>query len=208
MLYAGNHRASARILFSNSVLRSTHKRHFSTAMRVSMSMFCDIRLLITVRCVSFSIKAAVNSHKAHNRFCPGSPHFSSPSFWTRSAKHRNNGLLTNKLTLSSILMTDIRPDHRGVISGLLSLSRNLGLITGASVMGALFTLASTTTDITTARPEAVANGMRITFVVAAVLIVVAIPIVVGSRALGPATTEGHVRPRSQHEAWRSHGHNE
>ena len=80
-------------------------------------------------------------------------------------------------------MTDIRPDQRGVISGMLNLSRNLGLITGASVMGAVFALASATTDITTARPEAVATGMRITFAVAAVLIVVALAIAAGSRAL-------------------------
>jgi EmrB/QacA subfamily drug resistance transporter len=80
-------------------------------------------------------------------------------------------------------MTDIRPDQRGVISGMLNLSRNLGLITGASVMGAVFALASATIDITTARPEAVATGMRITFAVAAVLIVVALAIAVGSRAL-------------------------
>ncbi len=81
------------------------------------------------------------------------------------------------------IMTDIRPDQRGVISGLLNLSRNLGLITGASVMGAVFAVASATTDITTASPEAAAAGMRMTFAVAAVLIVVAIAIAVGSRAL-------------------------
>ena len=80
-------------------------------------------------------------------------------------------------------MTDIRPDLRGVISGLLNLSRNLGLITGASVMGAVFALASRTIDITTARPEAVATGMRSTFAVAAILIVVALVIAVGGRAL-------------------------
>ena len=75
---------------------------------------------------------------------------------------------------NTAVMTDIRPDQRGVISGMLNLSRNLGLITGASVMGAVFALASATTDITTARPEAVATGMRITFAVAAILIVVAL----------------------------------
>jgi MFS family permease len=84
---------------------------------------------------------------------------------------------------NTAVMTDIRPDQRGVISGMLNLSRNLGLITGASVMGALFALASATTDITTARPEAVAAGMRFTFAVAAVLIVVALAIAVGSRTL-------------------------
>ena len=80
-------------------------------------------------------------------------------------------------------MTDIRPEQRGVISGMLNLSRNLGLITGASVMGAVFALASATIDITAAIPEAVATGLRITFAVAALLIVVALVIAVGSRAL-------------------------
>jgi EmrB/QacA subfamily drug resistance transporter len=84
---------------------------------------------------------------------------------------------------NTAVMTEIRPDQRGVISGMLNLSRNLGLITGASVMGAVFALASATIDITTASPEAVATGMRITFAVAAILIVVALALAVGSRAL-------------------------
>ena len=75
---------------------------------------------------------------------------------------------------STVFMTGIRPDQRGIISAMLSLSRNLGLITGASAMGAVFAIASMTADITKARPEAVATGMRITFAVAAILIVVAI----------------------------------
>jgi MFS family permease len=81
---------------------------------------------------------------------------------------------------NTAVMTDIRPDQRGVISGMLNLSRNLGLITGGSVMGAVFALASAANDITTARPDAVATGMRITFAVAAILIVVALTIAVGS----------------------------
>ncbi|MHB1201227.1 MAG: MFS transporter [Polaromonas sp.] len=84
---------------------------------------------------------------------------------------------------NTAVMTDIRPDQRGVISGLLSLSRNLGLITGASAMGAVFAFAAATTDITTAHPEAVATGMRITFAVAAMLVVAALAIAAGSRAL-------------------------
>ena len=80
-------------------------------------------------------------------------------------------------------MSGLRPDQRGVISGLLNLSRNLGLITGASVMGAVFALAAGTTDIMTAPPDAVAAGMRITFAVAAGLIVIALGIAVGGRAL-------------------------
>ena len=41
-------------------------------------------------------------------------------------------------------MTDVRPGRRGVVPGMLNLSYNPGLITGASVMGAMVALASTT----------------------------------------------------------------
>jgi MFS family permease len=82
------------------------------------------------------------------------------------------------------VMANIRPDQRGVVSGMLNLSRNLGLITGASAMGAVFAFASAASDITVAPSEAVATGMRITFAVAAVLVVVALAIAAGGRALG------------------------
>jgi len=84
---------------------------------------------------------------------------------------------------STAVMTDIRSDQTGVISGTLKLSRNFWLITGASVMGAAFAYASTPIDITTARLEAVATGMRIRFAVAAILIVVALAIASVSHAL-------------------------
>jgi MFS family permease len=83
---------------------------------------------------------------------------------------------------NTIVMTTSRPEQRGVISGLLNLSRNLGLITGASVMGAVFALGSATTISMAAHPEAVAAGMRLTFAVAAVLIVVALAIASVSHA--------------------------
>ncbi|MEQ1524539.1 MAG: MFS transporter, partial [Aestuariivirga sp.] len=84
---------------------------------------------------------------------------------------------------NTVVMMEVRADQRGVMSGLLNLSRNLGLITGASLMGAVFAFASAAPDITIASPEAVASGMRITFAVAGVLIVMALAIAVGSRAL-------------------------
>ncbi len=84
---------------------------------------------------------------------------------------------------NTAIMTGADADKRGVISGMLSLSRNLGLVTGASVMGAVFAMASATTDISTAQPGSVAAGMRITFAVAAAIIVAAIAISLGSRAL-------------------------
>lgn len=77
---------------------------------------------------------------------------------------------------NTAVMTSIPPEQRGVVSGLLGLSRNLGLITGASVMGAVFALGSVGTNILQAKPEAIATGMRMTFAVAAVLIVTAIAI--------------------------------
>jgi len=82
---------------------------------------------------------------------------------------------------NTTVMMDIDADQRGVVSGMLNLSRNLGLITGASFMGAVFALASGAI-VTTAPPEAVAAGMQITFVVAAILIVVALAL--GGRAAG------------------------
>ena len=87
---------------------------------------------------------------------------------------------------NTAVMTNIRPDQRGVISGLLNLSRNLGLITGASLMGAVFAFGATT-NILTAHPTSVVAGMRLTFTVAAGLIVIALVIAAASQALSRRT---------------------
>ena len=84
---------------------------------------------------------------------------------------------------NTAVMADVPPDRRGVISGMLNLSRNLGLVTGASVMGAVFALASAASDIATAPTEAVASGMRVTFAVAAGLILLAVVIALAGRVL-------------------------
>lgn len=88
---------------------------------------------------------------------------------------------------NTAVMRDVAPDQRGVIAGLLSLSRNLGLVSGASAMGAVFVLATGTSDIASAHPGAVASGMRFTFAAATLLIVVALAIAAASRALAPRT---------------------
>ena len=82
---------------------------------------------------------------------------------------------------NTAVMSGVEADRRGVISGMLNLSRNLGLISGASFMGTIFALASASTDLSGAPPEAVAGGMRLTYAVAAALIVVAI--VIAAKAL-------------------------
>lgn len=84
---------------------------------------------------------------------------------------------------NTAVMKDVPSDRRGAISGLLNLSRNLGLITGTSVMGAVFAFAAGASEITQAGPEPVAWGMRITFAVAAGLIVVALIVVTVSRGI-------------------------
>ena len=86
---------------------------------------------------------------------------------------------------NTAVMQDVGKDQRGVVSGMLSLSRNLGLITGASVMGVVFALAAGTSDMAAAHPEDIATGMRTTFAVATTLIVVALVIAIKSQSRAP-----------------------
>lgn len=83
---------------------------------------------------------------------------------------------------NTTVMMDVDPAQRGVISGLLNLSRNLGLVTGASFMGAVFALASGASDVAAADPASIAAGMRVTFAVAAILIIAGLGVVIGGRA--------------------------
>ncbi len=76
------------------------------------------------------------------------------------------------------VMAAVAPDSRGVMSAMLSLARNLGLITGASVMGAVFAGASGASDVALAGRQAVAMGMHVSFAVAAVMAAVALGIAV------------------------------
>jgi EmrB/QacA subfamily drug resistance transporter len=92
------------------------------------------------------------------------------------------------------VMANASPSQRGVISGMLNLSRNLGLITGASIMGAVFAFTSGASVAGEARPEAVAAGMRATFSVAAILVFAALGIV---RTADTASRLEHRRGRLQ-----------
>ncbi|WP_373046956.1 MFS transporter [Vulgatibacter sp.] len=83
---------------------------------------------------------------------------------------------------NTAVMRDVVSSQRGVVSGTLNLSRNLGLITGASAMGAVFALATGADDVTTASPPAIAAAMRITFAVAAALVLLALACVAASHA--------------------------
>ena len=67
------------------------------------------------------------------------------------------------------LMADVPGDQRGLVSGLMSLARNLGLIAGASGIGAVFALAGGES----AESLAVAHGTHAAFAVAGALVVIA-----------------------------------
>ncbi len=73
---------------------------------------------------------------------------------------------------NSEVMSKRKSEDRGVVSGLLSVSRNLGLITGAVVTSAIFNLCIGALE--TASREAMTFGMKTTFSFAAVLIVAAL----------------------------------
>lgn len=66
--------------------------------------------------------------------------------------------------------------QQGLVSGMLNLSRNLGLVAGTSLLGAVFAAASGAPDVAAAEPAAVAAGMRVAFGVAAALVVAAIAV--------------------------------
>ncbi|MGX5800672.1 MFS transporter [Bradyrhizobium sp. Arg314] len=81
---------------------------------------------------------------------------------------------------NTAVMADVDSNERGVVSGMLSLSRNLGLVTGTAVMGAVFAFAVGTKDVAAAAPAAVAGGMGLTFAVAAGLVVLAVLLAIPS----------------------------
>ncbi len=67
---------------------------------------------------------------------------------------------------NTAVMMSVLPSQRGVVSGLLNLARNLGLITGASVMGAVFA----------------ARGLQPTFGVGVALIAIALALAIVAQA--------------------------
>ena len=78
---------------------------------------------------------------------------------------------------NTTVMADLPKDRRGVVSGLLSLSRNIGLILGASAMGAIFACGVGSSDFGHASLEAITGGMRLTFILAGSLMLVALLVV-------------------------------
>ncbi len=75
---------------------------------------------------------------------------------------------------NTAMMLAAPADRRGTVSGLLALSRNLGFMTGASAMGALFAAALGGRAAQEAAPQAVGAAFTTTFLAAAGLAAVAL----------------------------------
>nr|HMM68229.1 MFS transporter [Dokdonella sp.] len=80
------------------------------------------------------------------------------------------------------VMKDVALDQRGLVSALLNLSRNLGLITGASLMGAVFALGSTLGNGSGTPASAAQSGLHLTFACATALVVLALVVTLACRA--------------------------
>ena len=76
---------------------------------------------------------------------------------------------------NTAMMTGVAPGRRGGVAGWMSLSRNLGLVAGASLMAGVFALAAGG-DVTLAPGDAVTRGMHAAFAVAAVVLIAALAI--------------------------------
>jgi MFS family permease len=83
------------------------------------------------------------------------------------------GYATVQTANNTAVMAQARADQRGLVSGLLQLSRNLGLITGASAMGAVFQFGASAELGPAADASALAAGLRLTFLLAATLVALA-----------------------------------
>ncbi|MGE4069579.1 MAG: MFS transporter [Lysobacterales bacterium] len=82
---------------------------------------------------------------------------------------------------NTAVMTSVMPDQRGLVSALLNLSRNLGLITGASLMAAVFAWGRSTGDAGASALQTAERGLHLSFALAAILIVTAMGLLLWSR---------------------------
>lgn len=78
-------------------------------------------------------------------------------------------------------LAEVPKERRGTVSGLLNLSRNVGLIAGASLMGAVFAFGVGAGEIANAPASAIASGMRLTFLLAGGMLLAALAVAVGYR---------------------------
>lgn len=84
------------------------------------------------------------------------------------------------------IISHAKPEQRGLASGLLNLSRTIGLTTGAAVIGAVFYAFASTTSIGSASPQKIASSIHNTFLVTTCILACAL--LIGLVALRPPKT--------------------
>lgn len=85
---------------------------------------------------------------------------------------------------NTVALSDAPAESRGTVAGALNLSRNIGLIAGASVMGAVFAAGAGSATVADATVEGVAQGMRVTFHAAGTMMLIAIGTALAGRRIG------------------------
>ena len=83
---------------------------------------------------------------------------------------------------SKLILVDAEKEQRGRLSGLVGLSRNLGLMTGAPAMPTVFVTFLGTVDVSVATTDDIAHAYSMTFVIAAGLTIGAISLAIYSGA--------------------------
>lgn len=73
---------------------------------------------------------------------------------------------------NTVVMMNVRDAKRGVVSGMLNLSRNIGLITGASAIGAVFAITSENFSLLV-----ITENINRIFIVASLLMIVSLGLV-------------------------------
>lgn len=101
------------------------------------------------------------------------------------------GFATFQAANNTLVIAGTDALQRGVVSGLLNLSRNLGLVTGASLMGAIFMHASGVASIEAASAAAVAAGTHAAFLTASAFLALAIVLTAWSNQSSAAVANLH-----------------
>jgi MFS family permease len=91
---------------------------------------------------------------------------------------------------NTVTMQTVAEDQRGVLSGLLGLSRNLGFVTGASAVSSLFAFTLGEVELAKADPSLIAHAFTVTFLIATLLPVTALMVdLVRARVAGVGDTK-------------------
>lgn len=90
---------------------------------------------------------------------------------------------------NTAVVTGVPAERRGLVAAVLTLSRNLGLVTGASAMGAVFLAGTGAASLAVADAAAIATGTRVTFAMAVLLVAFALALAWAPQRAGDSAGE-------------------